>query len=130
MNEGREGKGGDDRGAEREVGVHDGSVLRLSVQGGGSVKTGPEHPEEDGADHGEEIRGVSGTLLFRCWTHWVCTRHGRRPGRSRRRMRERRLSLRRPQPEDEFYKAAILKALTQFPLIHTFSTIFLPNPNG
>ena len=51
--EGGEGKGRDDGGAEGEVGVHHGPVLSLSVKGGGSVETGPEHPEEDGADHRE-----------------------------------------------------------------------------
>ena len=38
-------------------------MLCFSVEGGGGVETGPEHPEEDGSDHGKEIRGVSGALL-------------------------------------------------------------------
>ena len=59
-----EGEGGDDGGAEREVRVEHGAVLGLPVRGRGAVEAGPEHPEEDGAHHGEEVGVVAGALLL------------------------------------------------------------------
>ncbi len=50
MKERWHGKWGDDRRTQREVGVEDCTMLSFSVEGGSSVETGPEHPEEDGAD--------------------------------------------------------------------------------
>jgi len=34
-------------------------MLGLSVSGSCAVEAGPEHPQEDGAHHGEQVRGVS-----------------------------------------------------------------------
>lgn len=38
--------------------------LRRSLCGRSGVEAGPEHPEEDGSDHGEEVGGVSRALFL------------------------------------------------------------------
>jgi len=52
-------EGHDAGAAESDDGVDAGAVL-LVASGEGAVKGGPEHPEEDGTDHGEEVRVLGG----------------------------------------------------------------------
>ena len=49
--------------AESEISVHDGQVSSgVVVAAGHRVERGPEHPEEDGADEGEDVRVVLAAL--------------------------------------------------------------------
>jgi len=46
--------------AKGEDGVDDSTVLDGAGRGKNSVEAGPEHPQEDGTDHGKEIRHAAG----------------------------------------------------------------------
>ena len=62
--ESRGSKGGEDTTTEGQVGVHDRSHLSITFSRCAGIEAGPEHPQEDGSNHGEEITGVAGTSLL------------------------------------------------------------------
>ena len=47
-------EGGDTAGGQTEVGVDDSALLKF-FRGHGAVEGRPEHPQEDGTNHGEEV---------------------------------------------------------------------------
>ena len=64
VDEGRHGKGRHGAGTEGEVGVDQTSHLGVAFCCSSGVEAGPEHPEEDGSDHREQIAGPVGPGLL------------------------------------------------------------------
>ena len=64
VDKGRDGKGGHGAGAQGEVGVDQSSHLSVALSSSSGVKAWPEKPEEDGANHGEQIAGPVSSLLL------------------------------------------------------------------
>lgn len=60
----RDQEGGRRARDQREERVDHRALLRVVRVRDGGVEARPEHPEEDGADHGEEVRVVDGAVVL------------------------------------------------------------------